>query len=231
MAILTAANLLGRMTPSLALDIPLGPDRRAVALGGRQPPRASAGRVVCGRPLRQVPVSLGAERRLPSSSGPRRCAYYRAWVGLERLLRSGPLPLPEDDTANPVGPALAVILAAAAAFENDLSAPPGDVLLNALTWRPAAIAADAAPLCAEPDLGSSWTVGTGSVGTAILYFVSLATREFTAALFDMDEVKVHNLDRSPAFTAAHVGLKKVAATAEYLNRAGVDDVLANPRPR
>ena len=141
----------------------------------------------------------------------------------------GPSPLPEDDTANPVGPALAVILAAAGAFENDLSAPPGDLLLNALTWRPAAITPDAAPLPAQSDLGTLWTVGTGSVGTAILYFLSLATREFAAALFDMDEVKIHNLDRSPVFSAAHVGLKKVVATAEYLDRAGVCDVRSEPR--
>jgi hypothetical protein len=51
-----------------------------------------------------------------------------------------------------------------------------------------------------PELGSLWTVGVGSVGTAVLYFLTPVTNRFYATLFDMDFVKVQNLDHSPIFT-------------------------------
>lgn len=85
-----------------------------------------------------------------------------------------------------------------------------------------------APQITAPSPGSLWFVGLGSVGTAILYFLSLATRDFSAQLFDMDKVKTHNLDRSPLFIDRHVGWKKVKAAAEYLSGIGVTAVEAEP---
>lgn len=124
-------------------------------------------------------------------------------------------------------PTLAAILAAAEAFGNDLSAS-ASFLLNSLNWQTAPVLPADAPFVAEPDLGALWTVGAGSVGTAILYFLSLATRNFAARLFDMDVVKVHNLDRSPLFMARQVGMTKVAAVVEYLKAVGVSDAQAEP---
>ena len=80
----------------------------------------------------------------------------------------------------------------------------------------------------QPTLGTLWTVGTGSVGTAILYFLSLATQNFSSGVFDMDTVKIHNLDRSPLFTADDVQKKKVVVTERYLNQAGIKTIQAEP---
>ena len=138
----------------------------------------------------------------------------------------GPSPLVDDDTLNPIGPALAVILAVTVAFRTALAEYPEAVCFNALDWSCGTVGPDAVPLGIEASLGTLWTVGTGSVGTAILYFLSLATREFSAALFDMDAVKVENLDRSPIFANDDVGEKKVDVAMEYLRDSGVRDVQA-----
>jgi hypothetical protein len=81
-----------------------------------------------------------------------------------------------------------------------------------------------------PSPGMLWSVSVGSVGTAVLYFLSLATRRFSARLFDMDEIKIHNLDRSPIFMDRHVKQKqmKVDAAGTYLRDIGVADVEWEP---
>ena len=67
-----------------------------------------------------------------------------------------------------------------------------------------------------------WTVGVGSVGTAVLYFLSLATKSFSSVLFDMDLVKIQNLDRAPLFMEDDVGKGKAVVVKKYLNQIGVD---------
>lgn len=228
-AILTVANLLGRMTPSLALDVPSVPIVAPLPWAGTDLREHILGALLAADPYGRFQCRTAQDGDYHVHLGRDGAPVNVHGSGWNVYCGSAPSPLPDDDTANPIGPALAAILAAAGAFENDLSAPPGDVLLNALTWRPAAIGPEAALLLARPNLGTLWTVGTGSVGTAILYFLTLATQEFAAGLFDMDDVKVHNLDRSPVFIAEHVGMKKVAATAQYLERAGVGDVWSEPR--
>jgi hypothetical protein len=93
---------------------------------------------------------------------------------------------------------------------------------------------DVPPLDPTPDLGVVWSVGLGSVGTAVLYFLTLLTNRFSAALFDMDFVKVENLDRSPIFVASDSGeekrLSKVDAAEKYLCAVGVDSVAKEHGP-
>jgi hypothetical protein len=101
--------------------------------------------------------------------------------------------------------------------------------LNALDWQHAFVEPGRAELTAQPDCGDIWTAGAGSVGTAILYFLAMATRRFSATLFDMDIVQINNLDRSPFFVAGHVGLAKVQATSLWLQAAGVRGVRPDPR--
>ena len=151
-------------------------------------------------------------------------------TGRGGILTSGraPSPLVDDDTTNPIGPALAVIIAVTVAFRSALAEYPEVVCFNALDWGCSTVRPDAAPLRTETSLGTLWTVGTGSVGTAILYFLSLATRRFSGTLFDMDNVKIENLDRSPIFDSGDVGGKKVDVAMKYLKNSGVRDVQAVP---
>lgn len=226
-AILVAANLFGRMTPALALDIPTvpiveplpwaGADLRAFVLAqlfAADP----FGNFAC-RGARHDDFLLHLGR-----AGAQEIVHGSGWN-----VYAGPSPsiLTDDDTANPIGPAMAAILAGAEAFRGALSHP-ASFQLNALTWQLGLTAPGAAPLRAARSHGALWFVGLGSVGTAVLYFLSLATRQFSARLFDMDEVRIHNLDRSPLFMARHVGLRKVDAASEYLNGIGVATVVREP---
>ena len=226
-AVLTAANLLGRMTPSVALNVPTAPlvdrlswvgaDLRNAVLD--QLYEADPHGRFCHRPSvdDDYVIYLGARgHNVVHGSG------WNSYAG------TGPSPLVDDDTTNPVGPALAVVLAVSVAFRTALAEYPETMCFNALDWSCGTVGRDAVPLRTEASLGTLWTIGTGSVGTAILYFLGLATRRFSGALFDMDNVKIENLDRSPIFNSDDVGSKKVDVAMKHLEDCGVGDVQAVP---
>ena len=229
-AILTAANLLGRMSPAVALDIPSVPLVAPLSWVGSTLPevlldllrRADPYGKFCRRSPRENDYVIHLGRTSPTDL----VVHGSGW---NFYCGPSPSPLADDQTVNPIGPALAAILAASEAFRTNLAAPPEKTLLNALNWQFAALELDFAPLSLpQPTLGTLWTVGAGSVGTAILYFLSLATQNFSSVLFDMDTVKIHNLDRSPLFTADDVQKKKVVVTERYLNQAGIKTIQAEP---
>ena len=168
-------------------------------------------------------LSLGPEAASATVHG----SGWNAYVG------SGPSPLSSFEGPNPVGPALAAIIAVARLFALQMGPLDGPHLFNALTWQNgAAPAAMAAPFDPKRQLGSLWAIGVGSVGTAVLYFLTLLTNSFSATLFDMDFVKVQNLDRSPIFSAADAQnrLPKVDATEAYLRSVGVQDIATEKDP-
>jgi molybdopterin/thiamine biosynthesis adenylyltransferase len=83
-------------------------------------------------------------------------------------------------------------------------------------------------LPAAAGLGALWAVGTGSVGTAILYFLALATQNFSALLFDRDKVKRENITRSPVFVDQDIRSCKAEVTKSWLKRCGLADVSHEP---
>ncbi|MCV2864410.1 ThiF family adenylyltransferase [Defluviimonas sp. WL0075] len=228
-AVLTAANLLGRMSRRVVLDIPAiamvaslpwaEHDLRAFALAQMQAadPRGDY-RVRQAQEGDHI-LHLGA-------SGAPVITHGSGWLAYHGPSSS---PLPLDDSANPVGAALAVIAAAARLAVNGFDCGPQTPLqLNAFDWTHQIGPTPPMPSC--PDLGSLWTVGTGSVGTTILYFLTLATRKFSPALFDGDKVKRLNITRSPIFADSDVGASKVMVTANHLRACGIADVVAEPKP-
>ncbi len=175
----------------------------------------------------RAPVDGDVTLRLgPTGDG--HVAHGNGW---DVYLGSSPSPLnTKPSHPNPFGAALSAVLAVARLFAHKLEPPPFEFVCNAFDWREAPAAVDATSPALD-DIGKLWFVGAGSVGTATAYFLTLATRSFSAALFDMDEVKIHNLDRSPIFSTedAEHKLKKVASTESYLRAVGVDDVISEPR--
>ena len=230
-AIITAASLLGRMSPAVALDIPSVPLVAPLTWVGPLLPEAILNLLqeadpygkFCRRSPRENDYVIHLGRTSPTG-----------WVvhgsGWNCYCGPSPSPLEDDQTVNPIGPALATILAAGEAFRTNLVAPPEKILLNALNWRCGALEPTVVPLSfPQAPLGTLWAVGVGSVGTAILYFLSFATQNFSLVLFDMDTVKIHNLDRSPIFRANDLGEKKVVVTERFLNHAGVKTIQAEPQ--
>lgn len=227
-ALLTATNLLGRMSRRIVLNIPsiemvaplpwAGADLRAFALAQMRAADPRGDYLVRAANAGDHILHLGATGAPIVTHGIGWFAYHGP----------SPSPLPIDHSANPVGAALAVIATAARlavnGFDGGAQAP---LQLNAFDWSHEIGAVAPMPSCL--DLGALWTVGTGSVGTAILYFLSLATRNFSSVLFDGDTVKRENITRSPIFADSDIGAPKVQVTANYLKTCGIADVIAEPK--
>jgi len=229
-ALLTAANLIARMTPSLAIAVPDGMKiRDPLPWAGRSlsdvlfeqlfaaTPADEGGRFMARAPMaNDVAITFGP-RAVPGAALVHGCGW-NSYFGAQSS------PVRASDIANPCGPAFAAILCGAHLLAEGLYAPAAGYLCNTLDWS-ARPAPEGAP---QPDpttaLGELWTVGTGSVGTAALYFLTLFTRSFDAALIDKDDVEIENLDRSPIFIATDDGQPKVNATADYLHSVGVVSV-------
>lgn len=227
-ALLTAANLLGRMSRRVVLDIPTiamvaplpwaGTELRAFALSKMQAADPLGDYRVRQTQKAAYILHLGTTGAPISTHGTGWLAYHGP----------GPSPLPVDNSANPVGAALAVIAAAARLAVNGFDGRPQSPLqLNAFEWTHEIGAVPPMPSC--PDLGALWTVGSGSVGTAILYFLSLATQNFSTVLFDGDKVGRENITRSPIFVDSDIGTPKVMVTANHLHTCGIANVIAEPK--
>jgi molybdopterin/thiamine biosynthesis adenylyltransferase len=127
-----------------------------------------------------------------------------------------------------IGAALAVVLAAAHLFRTRFGAMTEPFACSAWDWTEVPKSVEFSPVGAS--LGHVMTAGLGSVGSAANYFLALATRDLRASLIDHDDVRIHNITRSPIFTDAHakIGLAKVGAVAAFLRGAGVEDVDVDP---
>lgn len=228
-AALVACNLLGRMTPSVALSFPdvlvypslpwSGQSLHAVLL--RQMRSADPFGNFALRPLAAADfqLHLGPNGESLKAHG----TGWNAWVG------HGGSPLRPADDINGFGAALSVITAASQIFLHAFDVPPLAYSANAFDWRNENI--DGAPTYQHGvDLGNIWTLGAGSVGTAALYFLSLATSKLKVTVIDMDVVKLHNLDRSPIFCARDLGLPKVECVKAYLASIGIRDVHVDDKP-
>lgn len=226
-ALLVAANLFGRMTPALALDIPAVPIVAPLPWAGADLRTFIEAQLLAADPFGRFESRAARDGDYILHLGRTGAPAIVHGSGWNLYAGPAPSPLDDDDSVNPIGPAMAAILAGAEAFRGALSHAPA-FQLNALTWQAGMAPPEAAPLPAGLAPGALWFVGLGSVGTAILYVLSLATRAFSARLFDMDDVKVHNLDRSPLFLARHVGWNKVTAAADYLAGIGMTGVEAEP---
>ncbi len=229
-ALLTAANLIGRMTPSVAIAVPDGTKiRDPLPWAGRSlsavlfeqlfaaTPADKGGRFVARPPAAgDVAIAFGL-RAAPGAALVHGCGWD-SYFGPELS------PIRASNISNPCGPAFAAILCGSHLLADGLRAPAAGYLCNTLDWS-ARAAPQGAP---QPDpataLGELWAIGTGSVGTAALYFLTLFTRRFDAGLIDKDDVEIENLDRSPIFIATDEGQPKVHATANYLRSVGVASV-------
>lgn len=227
-AVLTAANLLARMTPNVALDVPAVPLVAPLPWKGRDLKHHALETMFAADPFGRFETRQAKSNDYLVHLGAEGSPFTAHGSGWNIFLGPGPSPIPATIAPNPIGPVMAAILAAACAFRTNLMGTSDSVILNALEWRSAFVDPSRAEFAVETDVGDIWTVGTGSVGTATLYFLAMATRRFATTLFDMDTVQIHNLDRSPIFVARDVGRAKVEAMAAWLREVGVCNVRSEP---
>lgn len=219
-AIITAANLFSRMTPSVFLDVP---DVRVVPLlhwKGESLREVALETMRRSDPFGKFDVRSNKEGDYVvrvCSTGTGRIIHGSGW---NVYIGEGPSPVEETNETNPIGPALAVIVEAANIFMHEFKVPNNRFMCNAFLWTENLVSLSEAPVLRKNDLGAIWTVGTGSVGTSIIYFLALTGSPMFSTLFDMDSVEIENLDRSPIFGFIDVGLSKVEVTRRFLESLG-----------
>ena len=140
-----------------------------------------------------------------------------------------PSPIAESDEPNPFGAAFAAILAASllqASTDTNAFEP---ISVDTYRWRTGLPSADAPKIVPDFKLGELWCIGVGSVGSCVLFFLSLVTCAFHAVLVDRDTVKVENVTRSALFSwrDALANTCKVDVATRWLNEAGVDGIERN----
>jgi hypothetical protein len=225
--ILTATNLLGRMTPSIALCFPDVPIHAALHWAGQ-----SLHNVVLAQMRAADPHGQFTARNIEAAdhvfhTGRDGAPSVVQGTGWDAYTGPGPSPLPDADDTNPFGAAFAAILAASQIFVHEFEVPDAPFTCNAFNWENE-LAAAAPVFTPRAALGDIWVVGAGSVGTAALYFLTLATRNFSTTIIDHDVVKLHNLDRSPVFVETDIRRLKVDATRDYLTSVGLREVHVDP---
>jgi molybdopterin/thiamine biosynthesis adenylyltransferase len=226
-AAIVAANLLARMTPAVAFDVPDADIQPPLPWAGAKLRKHLTTTAFAADPSGQFEIREPRGEDYVLSLGRDHSAATVHGSGWNAFIGPAASPVPDSDQLNPIGPALAAIIAVARLFALDMGAIDGPYLFNAFNWQSSIMLDSQLPrLDTAPNLGSVWSVGLGSVGTAVLYFLTLITNRFSAALFDMDFVRIHNLDRSPIFAASdeEKRLPKVDVTESYLRSVGVQSV-------
>lgn len=235
-AAIVASNLLSRMTPSLVFDFPEVEIVEPLPWAGARLSEQACQTAFDADPKGRFELRSARDGDYVLSLGRDGGGVTVHGSGWNAFVGRGPSPVPDSRQTNPFGPALAAVVAVARLFALQMKPMDGPHVFNAFDWR-SLVVLDSASRSIDfgQDLGAIWTIGVGSVGTAVLYFLTLATRRFSATLFDMDFVKIHNLDRSPIFAASDAEpnpepRKKVDATESYLRSVGVENVRSEPRP-
>jgi molybdopterin/thiamine biosynthesis adenylyltransferase len=229
-AAITACNLLSRMTPSVAVCLPDVEVISPLPWAGKSLREVVLSHMNAADPEGDFEARLVKESDYQIFLG-RDAPYVVHGVEWDCYVGPGPSPLISNSVCNPFGAAYSAILAIARLFVYEFGQSDIPFLCNTFNWEEKR-APENSPFPVLENLGELWAIGAGSVGTAVLYFLTLATREFSVALFDHDHVKIHNLDRSPIFSSddADHNRFKVKATKTYLHSVGVERVIYQPYP-
>lgn len=225
-ALITAASLFARMTPSVFLDVP------PIQVVPFLPWRGLSLRDVAMELMRHADPFAHFDCR---AEMPRDYIVRLGTAGKSRIVHGsgwniyiGPSdsPISSSNDLNPVGAVLSVIIEAANIFFHAFNVPNKTYLFNALHWSTGILPIGEGILPNIIDLGTIWTVGVGSVGTSALYCLGLTSGIMDLTLFDMDRVKVENMDRSPVFGATDLSKPKVEVTKMFLDNMGIKNITA-----
>ena len=225
-AAITAASLLGRMSKAVNVDMV----RQAVV-----PPLSWMGAEldeVVMRTLRAADPYGRYEQRPAQDKdlrlvvGPTGDGLVVHGCGWGAYCGTEPSPIPQSEELNPFGAAFAVIAASSRLRHDTRTATIEPVLVDTFSWSPGIPSPGAPEVSPDFSLGELWCVGVGSVGSCVLYFLSLATSAFHAVLVDADPVEIENVRRSALFSSQDALNEeyKVEVASRWLGKAGVKEV-------
>ncbi|MDX2240041.1 MAG: ThiF family adenylyltransferase [Leptolyngbyaceae cyanobacterium bins.302] len=229
-AVIVLANLLNRMTKSIAIDIPEINLMPELLWTGESIGAFILSQAKESDPFTQMCLRAAVPGDFIIRLGQDGADTIVHGSGWNTYLGPSPSPITPVDDKNPFGAAFAAVIAASEIFVQNCSPLSGPYCFNTLTWEESFVRDGVPQPASDTAIGNILTAGVGSVGTAALYFLTLLTKNFSASLIDMDRVKRYNLDRSPIFTEAHVGSFKVLVTQDYLHNLGVQNIRVDITP-
>ncbi|MCA9456986.1 MAG: ThiF family adenylyltransferase [Nitrospira sp.] len=229
-SLIVAANLLSRMTLNIVFDIPAAPIHEALPWQNKSLAQLIQHEVCLNRPDQNYQFRPVQPEDYILNIGPEGGPVNIHSCGWFAFIGASCSSLPQQDGLNPIGAALASIIAITLLFDITPQPIRRDYIFDSFDWK-----SDCKDFMKRPynnfsSVGNLWFLGLGSVGSSTLYFLSLATQNFNPTLIDMDQVKIENLDRSPIFRAEHVGLTKVRTAELFLNSIGVKTVRTESVP-
>ena len=228
-AAVTAASILGRMSKSVATQVPPEPVSDLLPWKGKTLNEV-VNQTLADAHQHGQHVSREAEQGdLLVFIGPDGEGIVVHGIGWDAHSGTGSSPLDSQDYQNPFGAAFAAIMAAGRIQmdpEAEVFAP---LTVDTYTWR-TGIQSQPRPIRPTGfEVGQLWCIGVGSVGSCALFFLSLATQNFHAVLVDHDYVEVENVTRSALFTwqDASQETPKVQVSEHWLYQAGVREITAH----
>ena len=227
-AAVTAASIFGRMSKSVATQVP------NTTISSLLPWKGRTLDGVVRQTLAEAHQYGQYESRGPIPGdcrvfiGPKGDGIVVHGSGWEAYSGTGQSPLSSQNHQNPFGAAFAAIMAAARIQINPNAEQFERTTVNTYTWNVATRDLLGPPKPTEFVVGELWCVGVGSVGSSALFFLSLATQDFHAALVDRDNVEVENVTRSPLFTwkDALKNTPKVTVAERWLEQARARETTA-----
>lgn len=235
-ALLSAANLFGRMTPNVVLAFEDVSMHAALPWSGASLHAHILSGMRAANPFGSYRAGAYSGKDFRIHFGRGYDGFVIDGMGWNAYVGPGPSLLPDQQDGNGFGAALAVVIAAAQLFRDPFNRITKPFLCNALDWS-GTVTLHEHDFSRAADIGHVHFIGLGSVGSAAIYYLGLTTRAFTPTLIDMDRVKVHNLTRSPIFIAADCvdetkhpegGVHKVTAAKRFLTDIGMTEVASDP---
>lgn len=233
-AFLAAANLLSRwcrrvdlVAPACRLNPACGPrDSELVEFALRQmrdaDPFGTFRYVEDGIAQDGVALCIGGGAPV---IGAARSVFVDSKGWLAAISLDSAIPLGDDTSGNCLGALAAAALGVGQVFKLALRMPETQLLrsgvfdLFRLAWDDRV---DAGDWPADPGVGRILMVGAGSVGSSAAYCMRLAGLKGYLTVLDKDCVKIENLNRSPIFGCAGLGLSKAEATSRFLRGSSLE---------
>ena len=169
-AVLTASNILSRMSPSVVLAFPDVGIVSCLPWSNMSLHQAALSGMRAANPHAHYPVRDLDPGDFRFHVGPCGAEYLVHGTGWNAYVGPGPSPLVDVSETNGIGAALAVIIGAGQLFRAPFASFAEPVVCNAFDWE---ITASTSPAKANIPIGELFAVGLGSVGSAALYFLTL----------------------------------------------------------
>lgn len=215
-ALITAVNLIARMTSSMSVNVPPITNRL---------PQIAPGDTI-DKAMSDFARAVNPSIRLDQNGQHQTYIFHLGRSGKGMNVIGGQwtgafgsaLPNVESiDSTVGFGACAAVCGAVAHMFSTDFGMPSTAISID-LFRRQITTSGDPTDSCGvEPvNLGNLWLVGCGSIGSSALFFLGMNPAEADVRLIDGDTVKNHNLDRAGCFLAQDLGKNKVDACERFI---------------